>query len=51
MLTLQPSSKVNTMKRWTVVANTGKKVDLESGIEKRRFKSRLTSLPESLFIG
>jgi hypothetical protein len=38
------------MKRWTVIANTDKKADLESGIEKKN-KSRHTSVPENLFIG
>ena len=32
-----PSSEANTMKTktWTVIANTGKQADLESGLEKK----------------
>ena len=36
MVTLSPSSGARTMKTktWTVIANTGKQADLESGLEK-----------------
>ena len=38
-------------KTWKMITNTGKQADLESGLEKKRFKSRRTLAPESLFIG
>ena len=34
LVTLPPSSEAKTMKTWTVIANTGKQADLESGLEK-----------------
>jgi hypothetical protein len=39
-VTLPPSSEAKTMKTktWTVIANTGKQADLESGLEKREFR-------------
>jgi hypothetical protein len=38
-------------KTWTVIANTGKQADLESGLEKKTVKSRHTLAPEILLIG
>jgi hypothetical protein len=38
IVALAPLSKVSTMKRWTVIANTGKKADLESGTEKKELQ-------------
>jgi hypothetical protein len=37
LFTLPPSSEEKTMKTktWTVVANTGKQADLESGVERK----------------
>jgi hypothetical protein len=37
IVTLPPSSEAKTMKTktWTVIANTGKPADLESGLEKK----------------
>jgi hypothetical protein len=37
IVTLPPSSEAKTMKTktWTVIANTGKQADLESGLEKK----------------
>jgi hypothetical protein len=38
-------------KTWKVITNTGKQAELESGSEKRRFKSWRTLAPESLCVG
>ena len=38
-------------KTWTVITNTGKQAALSLALRRRRFKSRRTSAPESLFIG
>jgi hypothetical protein len=37
LVTLPPSSEAKTMKTktWTVITNTGKQADLESGLEKK----------------
>jgi len=43
-----PSSEAKTMKMktWTVITNTGNQAELESGIDKRQFKSRRTLVPK-----
>lgn len=48
-----PSSEVQTMKTktWTVITNTGKQADLESGLEKKEVQKPIQSTLESLFIG
>ena len=40
VVTLPPSSEAKTMKTktWTVITNTGKQADLESGLEKREVR-------------
>ena len=35
---LWSEAKTMKMKTWTVIANTGKQADLESGLEKKEFK-------------